>query len=183
MANIYGRKVSSAYIITFAEANEIVDSSQGLALGPCTCRTVFHRCNHPINTEIMLAPTGNVFIEDRPNDYREISKEEARGILAQCHRSGLVHTIVKCRENLYAICNCCACCCVPLRLSKKYGIGRALNRTDSIVREFREQVWQVDTESNVSPSGRFAQKVILRSTATKNPLLDRADADSSQSLS
>jgi len=37
----------------------------------------------------------------------------------------------------YAICNCCSCCCVPLRLKKEYGIGNALVRSDDIVREFK----------------------------------------------
>lgn len=139
VANAYGRRVSSAHLLTLSEAIEIIDSSRGLALGPCTCRAVFHHCSHPVNTEIMLSPAGNVFIEERPDDYREITRQEARDILVECHRSGLIHTIIKCRQDLYAICNCCTCCCVPLRLSKSYGIGKALVRDGSIVAAFREQ--------------------------------------------
>ena len=54
VANLYGKKVSQAYRLTLDEANEIVDMAEGLALGPCTCRTVFRNCNNPINTEIMV---------------------------------------------------------------------------------------------------------------------------------
>jgi len=86
----------------------------------------------------MLGLSGNVFIEERPQDYQEISKEKAREILRQCHERGLIHTIIKCREDYYAICNCCSCCCVPLRLSRQYGIGNALTRSDDIVGKFRE---------------------------------------------
>jgi len=137
VANAYGSNMERAYMLTTSEAEEIVDIAEGLALGPCTCRTLFKNCDNPISAEIMLGLNGNVFIEDRPEDYREITRDEAREILRQCHERGLVHTIIKCREDYYAICNCCSCCCVPLRLSKQYGIG-ALTRSEDIVGQFRE---------------------------------------------
>jgi len=130
VANIYGKKGSSAYLLTSDEANEIVDNSEGLAIGPCTCRVVFGNCDNPINVEIMVRLDRNIFIEERPHDYREITKQEAKDILRQCHQNGLIHTIIKCRQDFYAICNCCSCCCVPLRLKKEYGIGKALIRSD-----------------------------------------------------
>jgi len=136
-ANIYGKKGSCAYLCTSNEANEIIDNSEGLALGPCTCRVVFGNCDNSKNTEIMVGFSRNIFIEERPNDYREITKQEAKDILRQCHQNGLIHTIVKCRQDFYAICNCCSCCCVPMRLKKDYGIGNALIRSDDIVREFK----------------------------------------------
>lgn len=138
VANIYGKKASGAYLLTPEEAEEIVDSSGGLALGPCTCRAVFRNCDNPIDTEIMVGLTRNIFIEERPQDYRRITKQEAKDILRQCHQRGLIHTISKCRHDYYAICNCCPCCCVPLRLSKKYGIGNALTRNPNIVQIFKE---------------------------------------------
>jgi len=139
VANAYGRNMEGAYLLTSNEAEEIVDSSEGLALGPCTCRAVFKNCDNPINTEIMVGLSRNVFIEERPHDYREITKQEAKDVLRQCHQRGLIPTIVKCRQDFYAICNCCLCCCVPLRLSKKYGIGNALAKSDDIVREFKQR--------------------------------------------
>ncbi len=138
VANAYGRNMEGAYLLTTGEAEAIVDSAEGLSLGPCTCRTVFRNCAHPVNTEIMVGLSRNVFVEERPQDYQEISKQEAKGILRQCHQRGLIHTIIKCRQDFYAICNCCSCCCVPLRLSRQYGIGKALTRSDDIVQEFKE---------------------------------------------
>ena len=91
----------------------------------------------------------NIFMEGRPHDYREITKQEAKDILKQCHQNGLIHTIVKWQHDFYAICNCCSCCCVPLRLLKKYGIGNALVREDNIVeklrgRQFSQSLWLSD---------------------------------------
>jgi hypothetical protein len=137
VANLYGKKGSSAYLLTTDEAAEIVDNAGGLALGPCTCRVVFGNCHNSTDTEIMVGLNRNIFIEDRPQDYREITKQEAKDILKQSHQNGLIHTLVKCRQDFYAICNCCSCCCVPLRLKKEYGIGKALVRSDDIVQQFK----------------------------------------------
>jgi len=139
VANSYGKKQSAAYLLTLEEANEIVDSSEMLALGPCACRTVFKNCDNSINTEIMVGMGRSAFIDERPGDYREITREEAKEILQECHAKGLIHTIIKWHHNFYAICNCCSCCCVPLRLRKHYGIGNALVRSGDIVEQFRKQ--------------------------------------------
>lgn len=139
VANAYGNRGSSAYLLSPDEAAEIIDISEGVALGPCTCRAVFRNCDNAIDTEIMIGLSRNVFLEERPHEYREICKETAKDILKECHQRGLIHTIIKCRQDFYAICNCCACCCVPLRLNKNYGIGNALKRSDDIIRRFRER--------------------------------------------
>jgi hypothetical protein len=130
--------VSNAYLLTLNEASEIVDNSEGVALGPCTCRTVFKNCDNPINVELMIGHSRNMFGELGPDEFREITKEEAKDILKQCHQRGLIHSIVKWQHDFYAICNCCSCCCVPLRLNKKYGIGDALIRNPNIVADLKQ---------------------------------------------
>lgn len=138
VANAYGRNMEAAYLLTPAEAESVVDSAEGVAVGPCTCRTVFGNCDNPIEAEIMLGPTRHIFMETLPQDFREISREEAKEILRDCHQRGLIHSVIKCQNNFYAICNCCSCCCVPLRLSKQYGIGDAMVRHEDILKEFKE---------------------------------------------
>ena len=140
LANAYGTSVESAYLLTTAEAEAIVELSPKLAVGPCACRALFRNCDNPIDTEIMLGLEGNVFVEARPGNYREITSAEARDILRQCHERGLIHTLIRCGRGFYAICNCCSCCCVPLRLSRRYGIGSALVRADDILAKFQEQL-------------------------------------------
>ena len=140
VANLYGSNMSRAYLLTLDEAKKIIDHSNGLALGLCSCREVFQNCHNPINTEIMIGLNRNIFVREKEHDYREISKEEAKKILEQCHQNGLLHTIVKYRNKFYAMCNCCSCCCVPLRLNKKYGIGNALIRDGNIVEIFKKQL-------------------------------------------
>lgn len=141
VASTYGRSMEGAYLLTTDEANAIVDSAEGVAVGPCTCRDVYKNCDNPVNVELLLGPTRHIFTEHMPHDSHEITKQEAKEILEDCHQRGLIHTIIKCRDNFYAICNCCSCCCVPLRLSKQYGIGNALNRNGDIVQEFKEYAY------------------------------------------
>jgi hypothetical protein len=138
VANAYGSNMSGSYLLTSSEAEEIVDCAEGVALGPCTCRQVFKNCSNPVDVEILLGPTRHIFLEDLPHDSQEISKEKAKEVLKDCHQKGLIHTIIRCRNDFYAICNCCSCCCVPLRLSKQYGIGKALSRHKDIVSEFKK---------------------------------------------
>ncbi len=137
VGNWWGKKLEGAYLLRTAEAEEIVDMAQELAVGPCACRQITQKCDNPVQAEIMLGMDGNVFVTERPQDYRRITKEEAKVILRDCHDHGLIHTIIRCRNDYYAICNCCACCCVPLRLSKAYGIKNALIRKEDIVQEFQ----------------------------------------------
>ncbi|MBI2868532.1 MAG: ferredoxin-like protein [Chloroflexi bacterium] len=138
VANAYGAGVTRAYLLNYAEAREIVANARGIALSPCTCRAVFKNCDHPVQAELMIGASRHAFIHERPAAHREISKDEALDILKKCHEGGLMHTIVKCRDEYYAICNCCTCCCVPYRLQKNYGIGKALSRNNNIVREFKK---------------------------------------------
>lgn len=138
--NFYGKNSSNAYLLTLDEAVDIVESAKELALGPCDCRSVFHNCDNPINVEIMIGLTRNIFMTERPSQYQEIKKQEAIEILQGCHKRGLIHTVVRCRDDFYAICNCCSCCCVPLRLNRKYGIGNALIRNPGIVERVKEQL-------------------------------------------
>jgi hypothetical protein len=137
-ANVYGCNLHRAYLLTPAEAAELVNTAEGLAVAPCDCRRLFKNCDHPVNAEILLGPTRHVMLEAMPKDSHEISREKAGEILRENQRRGLIFTILKCREDFYAICSCCSCCCVPLRLSKQYGIGEALVRHKDIVKEYRE---------------------------------------------
>ena len=138
IGNGYGNKMHCAYLLTPAEAEGLVDIAEGVAVGPCDCRKVSGNCDNPVDAEILLGPSRHVFMEAMPHDSHEITKDEAIAILRDCHHRGLIHTIIKCRGDFYAICNCCSCCCIPLRLSKQYGIGNALVRHKDIVQEFKD---------------------------------------------
>jgi hypothetical protein len=140
IANAYARSEHRAYLLTPPEAKELLQIAPAIASSKCTCRTMYHKCDHPRDNEILLAPSRHVLLETMPEGGQEITPVKATEILADSQRRGLVMTIIKCRGDYYAICSCCSCCCVPLRFSKKYNIGEALMRHKDIVKEFREYV-------------------------------------------
>lgn len=140
IANAYGRSQHHAYLLNAAEAEELLTLAGGIAQAPCTCRKIYQKCRHPQDNEILLAPSQHILRETMPKDAQEITPAKAREILQDSQRRGLILTILKCREDYYAICSCCTCCCVPLRLSKRYGIGEAVVRHKDIVKEFKEYV-------------------------------------------
>jgi len=137
-ANSYARRQHGGYALSLGEAEQIVDLAGSVSLGPCSCRSVFHNCPQPVMTELVVGAGSEVYSGVK-QDFRPISKEEARTVLRQCHEQGLVHSMMACQQRFYAICNCCRCCCVPLRLKRDYGIEFALVRDKSVVAAFRHQ--------------------------------------------
>ncbi len=140
VANIYGRRGHNGYLLTLAEAEQIVDVSGDVALGPCRCRQLFHHCDSPVMSEILIGDGVEAFSpKNEANGFRRISKEAAKDILRECHQKRLTHTIMQCGQHFYAICNCCSCCCVPTRLRHKYGIEYALVRNKTVVEDYQRQ--------------------------------------------
>lgn len=139
IAQAYGKKRHSVYLLSLEQAFEIIGLSTRLALGPCSCRKVFKKCDNPASAEILIGTGVDIFAGNRLGDCREITKQEAIEVLTACHEKHLLHTLVKCGENFYALCNCCSCCCVPLRLKRDYGIGSAFSKADNIVELFSGQ--------------------------------------------
>jgi hypothetical protein len=139
VANIYGKLGHSGYSLTLSEAEKIVDLAKTVAVGPCSCREEFHNCDHPVMSEIVLGNGSSKVYADRTDEFRSVSKEEAKAILRQARKDNLLQSIMRCGDNYYAICSCCTCCCVPLRLRNQFGIGLALVRNPQVVEAFERR--------------------------------------------
>jgi ferredoxin len=108
------------------EVLRMIDSLEGpIAVGPCRCRTAHGGCDHPLETDIVIRTGVQAWTRAFPHEYRVISKEGAKRIVAECRRRGMwqmvfVHCPVN-QENEYVICNCCTCGCVPYILNRELG--------------------------------------------------------------
>lgn len=140
IANIYGLRKHHGYVLTLQEAEAIIDASTEVALGPCSCRQVTHKCDTPIMTEILVGSGPDVFSKIKPDGFISISRVKAKEILRECNAKKLMHSLMKCDEHFYAICNCCTCCCVPLRLRQQYKINAALIRDTHVVEIFKNNL-------------------------------------------
>lgn len=125
IAEWYGENKHGAYVVTEEEALKIAEKSSSIAVGKCACRETFENCGNPLGTDLVFGIGFDVFREISPDEYREIGTKEAKRIISECSDAGLVQAVMECERDLYAICNCCTCCCVPLRLFKDYEIGSA----------------------------------------------------------
>lgn len=108
------------------EVMRMIDSLEGpMAVGPCRCRSGHGGCDHPLETDIVIRTGVKAWSHAFPHEYRPVSQEEARQIVAECHRLGMwqmvfIHCPVN-QENEYVICNCCTCGCVPYILNRELG--------------------------------------------------------------
>ncbi len=131
----YALSQHKVWILTSEEAKNILNAATSIAVGDCKCRKISNNCDGPIRTDIVIGIGYDVFTDVRKDEFIEISKEEAKNIIDKCKRSGLIQNLVKCRNEAYAICNCCTCCCIPLRFSKVYGIRNSVSRDKSVVND------------------------------------------------
>ena len=75
IVNAYGRSQHHAYLLSPPEAEELVAIAGGVAAAPCTCRTIYRKCSHPTDNEILLAPSRHILLETMPRDAQEITRE------------------------------------------------------------------------------------------------------------
>ena len=139
IANNYGRTGHGGYFLTLEEAEQLIDVSNSVALGPCGCRQAFHNCDRPIMTEIVVGAGRELYYKVKNKGFHQVSKKKAKEVMQQCHGGGMMHTVMQCQGLFYAICNCCSCCCVPYRLKNNHGIEYAMTRNKSIIADFEKQ--------------------------------------------
>lgn len=109
-------------VMPYKLAREVVLKSNGaLAVGTCVCRSLSQKPCLPPPQEVCLFvgdPFASFIAEENPL-FRRISQEEAIHILEDVHKKGFVHTAYFKKEmgnRFMAICNCCSCCCVGIRM-------------------------------------------------------------------
>ncbi len=139
LANRYARNQHGGYFLNLEEAEGIIDASETVSLGPCGCREVFANCERPLMSEIVVGAGPEVYAGLDAGRFRQVSHQEAKEVVRECHRQGMMHTVMHCRGLYYAICNCCSCCCVPLRLRKNYGIEYAIIKSRDIIADYHGQ--------------------------------------------
>lgn len=105
---------AGAAVQTYDQVMDYIENSDTIAVTTCYCR---HEallvdendvCGMPMDVCIQFRTTAEYLIERGIG--RRINKEEAREIMLQAAKAGLVHAGVN-TQRLEFICNCCACHC------------------------------------------------------------------------
>jgi Na+-translocating ferredoxin:NAD+ oxidoreductase RNF subunit RnfB len=117
-----------AGIEPYEKVSEIINANTRFAVAECICRKeskmLGKGCDKLLEACMMFGVAADYYIENGLG--REITKEEAKKILAQTEEEGLVHCSSNHAGNKMLICNCCGCCCKALGYINKYNIPTAV---------------------------------------------------------
>lgn len=110
------------------EALAQVEAAGVHAVLNCDCRSSTQGCRRMPETCIRLDDGARYTLERGLG--REVSREECRRIVLATDREGLMHIGTRQTPGygLFGFCNCCPCCCFPLRAAKLLGSERVYPR-------------------------------------------------------
>lgn len=126
------------WVIPAEQALQVLKGARSFALADCACRTHYQRCDKPRKVCFLLDDFGDRGVE-RDTACR-ITLEKAAEVLRLADEHGLVHmTLYRPGGTIYALCNCCPCCCHDLQLMRRYHRTDLVARSDYIAVTDREQ--------------------------------------------
>jgi len=116
------RAVDTARLVsTYDDSRELVKKQNLIAVADCICRVqkglIDQACDKPLEVCFLFGSWGQYFM-DR-NMARQVSVEEALGILDKAEEAGLVTQPANAQKPS-AICNCCGDCCAVLQALNRH---------------------------------------------------------------
>lgn len=108
------------WVLPTEQVLSILKKARSFALAKCICRRHYKRCDHPL--EVCFVLNGQAEKDVKNGDARCITLEEASEVIKHANESGLVHlSLYRPDHEIYALCNCCPCCCHDLQLLIAHG--------------------------------------------------------------
>ncbi len=105
-----------------------------LVIGPCLCQRALNRWEEPSCKDIQFLYTSEIFFNMKIG-FRISTVDEAKKLLRECHKAGLVPQVYFCMQSnkwIFCICNCDREICVPTRVY--FATGKMLYPGPEIVR-------------------------------------------------
>lgn len=111
--------IENAFFYTLEETLELIEQrdQDEFYVAPCNCKSVALGCDGKKPNDVCLAFDGGWNSEYDRGHGRAVTKEEAKELIRFANKNGLMQTT----ETEWAICNCCGCCCYPIRASQMLG--------------------------------------------------------------
>ena len=130
---------SNQQILASEEIFKIIEEVENLAVVPCACRKRAEKignrkCDHPIQSCLLTGLIAQYFVERGKGKI--ISKKEAKELIIDTTKRGLVHITENFDENSqhFLICSCCDCCCCILQSLTKLQNPHSLASANFIAR-------------------------------------------------
>lgn len=134
---------NDSHAATYDEVEHIIERAWAISVGPCSCRRtrrlMGEGCGH-LEEDMCMYIDDNAKFFSEQGSHRLVSKEEALEILKRAEDNGLVHEINAAEgyDGPTAICNCCGCSCLALRLGEYFNAPDML-RTNYVAKVDRDK--------------------------------------------
>ena len=134
---------NDSHAATYDEVEHIIERAWAISVGPCSCRRtrrlMGEGCGH-LEDDMCMYIDDNAKFFSQQGSHRLVSKEEALEILKRAEDNGLVHEINAAEgyDGPTAICNCCGCSCLALRLGEYFNAPDML-RTNYVAKVDRDK--------------------------------------------
>ncbi len=114
-------------VMPHEEIGAIVDAAAKIAVAHCPCRMSANLlgrtdCHHSLEVCLKYDDMAEFVISKKL--AREVSKDEARHILVNCEKEGLVHMVDNAQGQIKHTCNCCGHYCWNVGIIKRRKIPR-----------------------------------------------------------
>ena len=116
---------NDSHAATYDEVEHLIERAWAISVGPCSCRRtrrlMGEGCGH-LEEDMCMYIDDNAKFFSKQGSHRLVSKEEALEILKRAEDNGLVHELNAAEgyDGPTAICNCCGCSCLALRLGEYF---------------------------------------------------------------
>jgi Pyruvate/2-oxoacid:ferredoxin oxidoreductase delta subunit len=127
-------RIPNRDVLLLDEALAQVEAAAEHVVVPCDCRAITMACNSPQETCIRLDEGARMTLEH--GHGRRLTREECKALVVDADRAGLMHTGLRAWQGheLFGFCNCCACCCFPIRAGTRLGIQRQWPHSHHVAR-------------------------------------------------
>ncbi|SLM29850.1 hypothetical protein MTBBW1_20047 [Desulfamplus magnetovallimortis] len=122
------QQIKQKDFLLLEEALEQVEKAEVHAVVNCDCRSSTQGCNRMVEACIRLDDGARYTLERGLG--RKLTREECKSVVLKTDREGLMHigTLPHEGKGLFGFCNCCTCCCFPVRASERLDSDRIYPR-------------------------------------------------------
>ncbi len=112
---------ATSHVLAYEDIKTIIDKAETLAVTNCTCRTIAHKCDRPLETCLQINNAAQYSLARGTG--RRLTREEALDLMKKAEEAGLIHVVMNKRSVDHFICNCCPCCCQTMPVLIKHGVA------------------------------------------------------------
>jgi Pyruvate/2-oxoacid:ferredoxin oxidoreductase delta subunit len=125
-------------VMPYEEIGSIVKAATKIAVAHCPCRMtakILGRTDCPHSLEVCFKYDDMAEFVISKGLARQVSKDEARNILTNCEKEGLVHMVDNAQGQIKHTCNCCGHYCWNVGIIRRRKIPRDLLMAVYFIRE------------------------------------------------